>query len=207
MAFLPWETCGSPRQKERKIFQQIAIASTRKVSSRPWFSASLHSHNPANCIQITSGPTVAKRKGSTTAYVPSLFVSNAMSLPPKGDELRHAVMYATLDLVCITELWLKRHIHDKVFVLESYNIIRRDRTETERGGMCVYIKNTIKFTVVDDFARVRLGSIRNKNNWNNASKRLFGSYSHSGKPGFAFRLFCCQEQNIYSGIYSGIYPL
>ena len=34
--------------------------------------------------------------------------------------------------------------------LESYNIIRRDRTETELGGVCVYIKNTIKFTVVDD---------------------------------------------------------
>ena len=34
--------------------------------------------------------------------------------------------------------------------------------------------------------RVRLGSIRNKNNWNNASKRLFGSYSHSGIPGFPF---------------------
>ena len=30
--------------------------------------------------------------------------------------------------------------------------------------------------------RVRLGSIRNKNNWNNASKRLFRSYSHSGIP-------------------------
>ena len=43
--------------------------------------------------------------------------------------------------------------------------------------------------------RVRLGSIRNKNNWNNASKRLFGSYSHSGIPGFPFRLFCSQEQN------------
>ena len=42
---------------------------------------------------------------------------------------------------------------------------------------------------------VRLGSIRNKNNWNNASKRLFGSYSHSGIPGFPFRLFCSQEQN------------
>ena len=43
--------------------------------------------------------------------------------------------------------------------------------------------------------RVRLESIRNKNNWNNASKRLFGSYSHSGIPGFPFRLFYSQEQN------------
>ena len=34
--------------------------------------------------------------------------------------------------------------------LESYNIIRRDKTETEHGSVCVYIKNTIKFAVVDD---------------------------------------------------------
>ena len=42
---------------------------------------------------------------------------------------------------------------------------------------------------------VRLGSIRNKKNWNSASKRLFGSHSHSGIPGFPFRLFYSQEQN------------
>ena len=42
---------------------------------------------------------------------------------------------------------------------------------------------------------VRFGSIRNKNNWNKASKRLFGSYSHSGIPRFPFRLFCSPEQN------------
>ena len=112
MAFLPWETCWSPPQEERKIFQQIAIASTRKFSGRPWFSASLRFQNPANCVQITLGPTVAKFEGSPTACVPSLFVSNVMSSPPKVDELRRAVMHANLDLVRITELWLKRHIHD-----------------------------------------------------------------------------------------------
>ena len=47
----------------------------------------------------------------------------------------------------------------------------------------------INLLVVQNLGRVRLGSIRNKNNWNNASKRLFGSYSHSGIPGFTFRLF------------------
>ena len=40
-----------------------------------------------------------------------------------------------------------------------------------------------------------MGSIRNKNNWNNASKRLFGSYAYSGIHGFPFQLFCYQEQN------------
>ena len=73
-----------------------------------------------------------------------------MSFAPKVDELRHVVKYANLDLVCITKSWLKSHIHDNVVALGSYNIIRRDRTKTEHGGVCVYIKNTIKFTVLDD---------------------------------------------------------
>ena len=42
---------------------------------------------------------------------------------------------------------------------------------------------------------VYLGSIQNKNAWNNASKRLFGSYSHSEIRGFPFWLFFSQEQN------------
>ena len=51
--------------------------------------------------------------------------------------------------------------------------------------------------------RVRLGSIRNKNNWNNASKRLFGSYSHSGIPGFHSGYSAPRSR--IAGIYSGIY--
>ena len=58
--------------------------------------------------------------------------------------------------------------------------------------------------------RVRLGSIWNKNNWNNASKRLFGSYSHSGIPGFHSGYSAPRSRiaGIYSGIhsYSGIFP-
>ena len=57
---------------------------------------------------------------------------------------------------------------------------------------------------------VRLGSIRNKNNWNNASKRLFGSYSHSGIAGFHSGYSAPRSRlaGIYSGIhsYSGIFP-
>ena len=59
----------------------------------------------------------------------------------------------------------------------------------------IIFRSFSKESNVRSWGRVRLGSIRNKNNWNNASKRLFGSYSHSGIPGFPFRLFCSQEQN------------
>ena len=68
------------------------------------------------------------------------------------DELHHVAKYANLDLVGIMESWLKSHTHDNVVALVNYNIIHRDRTETEHGGVCVcvYIKNTIKFAFVDD---------------------------------------------------------
>ena len=142
MAFLPWETSGSPckRERERVSMKQIAVVSARKVSGCPWFSAPLHCHNPAYRIQITPASTDEKRNSPRTAYVPSLFVWNVMSLAPKVDELRHLLKYANLDLVCITESWLsKSHIHDNVVALESYNIIRRNRTEieNEKPWLCI----------------------------------------------------------------------
>ena len=90
--------------------------------------------NPANLTLVTTtlaGPT----KGSTTAYVPSFLVSNVMSLAPKIDELRHVLQNANLDCVCITESWLRNHIHDNMVALKGFNIIRKDRVESEHGGV------------------------------------------------------------------------
>ena len=56
----------------------------------------------------------------------------------------------------------------------------------------------LRYSTVAILGRVRLGSIRTKNNWNNANKRLFGSYSHSGITGFPFWLLCSQEQNSWN---------
>ena len=64
------------------------------------------------------------------------------------------------------------------------------QTKTTVFSLCRSEINTLL-----SLERVRLGSIQIKNNWNNASKRLFGSYSHFGIPGFPFGIFCLQEQN------------
>ncbi|KAK2547060.1 hypothetical protein P5673_033168, partial [Acropora cervicornis] len=50
----------------------------------------------------------------------------------------------------IRESWLRSHIHDNVVALEGFNVIRRDRVESEHGGICMYIKDTINFTVLAD---------------------------------------------------------
>ena len=73
-----------------------------------------------------------------------------MSLAPKIDEICHVIQNANLDCICITESWLGSHIHDNVVALEGFNIIRRDRVESEHGGVCMYMKDTINLTVLDD---------------------------------------------------------
>ena len=77
-------------------------------------------------------------------------------------------------------------------VIFSYNFVYTQAVAYTTYFDCFELGEPVARPIL---GRVRLGSIRNKNNWNNASKRLFGSYSHSGIPGFPFRLFCSQEQN------------
>ena len=56
-----------------------------------------------------------------------------------------------------------------------------------------YREEGVRFVNHEYHYRLRAHSFGN--NWNNASKRLFGSYCYSAIPGFPFRLFCSQEQN------------
>ena len=97
-----------------------------------------------NKPQFTSLPAFQGRN-----FVPSLFLSNVVSLAPKIDEVSHVVQNANYDLVCITESWLRQHIPDSVMAINGNNIIRRDRKEATHGGVCMYIKETIPFSVLD----------------------------------------------------------
>ena len=98
--------------------------------------------------------------------------------------------YLSANIICSEKLTVFRKHNSRKTVSRVYypsNIFRLTRGFKIWGISLGY-----------PLGRVRLGSIPNKNNWNNASKRLFGSYSHSGIPGFPFRLFCSQEQNSWN---------
>ena len=88
-------------------------------------------HDPSNCISITTKlQFTSVPEPQARNFVPSLFLSNVMSLAPKVDEVSHVVQNAYYDLVCITESWLRQHIPDSVIAINGYNIIRWDRKET-----------------------------------------------------------------------------
>ena len=74
-----------------------------------------------------------------------------MSLAPKIDEIREVINHAYLDFVCITETWLREHIADNIIAISGFNVIRRDRVAGLHGGVCMYVKDSIKFKVLDEY--------------------------------------------------------
>ena len=83
--------------------------------------------------------------------VPSLMLSNTMSLAPKIDEVRHSVLQTDVDLACFTETWLTDFVHDKVIQIPGYNVVRRDRLIGQHGGVCLYVNESIPFEILSQY--------------------------------------------------------
>ena len=68
---------------------------------------------------------------------------NSRSICNKLHELHHLLNDEQLDIVCITETWLKSTIPDSLLLTRNdYTIFRKDRTGSLGGGVCVIINNT-----------------------------------------------------------------
>jgi hypothetical protein len=60
------------------------------------------------------------------------------------------VLCDSLDIIAITETWLKTGNRDYIgeYSLPGYNILNRDRENRAGGGLMIYIKNNINITEV-----------------------------------------------------------
>ena len=74
-------------------------------------------------------------------------LANTMSLVPKLDEVQEFLLRLNVQVGCIVESWLKQHINDSVVNIEGYNIVRKDRSSREHGGVCIYIQDHINFEI------------------------------------------------------------
>jgi hypothetical protein len=72
-----------------------------------------------------------------------------MSISAMGKDPVCQGMY---DFVSLVETWMQNHIHDNVIAIDGYHVIRRDRQEGQHGGVCMYIKNSIVFSVLDELS-------------------------------------------------------
>jgi exonuclease III len=76
-----------------------------------------------------------------------------MSLSPKIDEIRLYVQDHDPDIMCLTETWLKDTVESSVIHITIYTLVRKDRIYAQHGGVCLYIKESIPFTVLREYER------------------------------------------------------
>ena len=118
----------------------------------------IRKHNSSNCI-IVSKMNPLRKAGSSNLFVPSIMLSKVMSLAPKIDELRDSTTLKNVDLICITETWLQSHIHDNILSVPGYSIERHDRSNGQHGGVCIYIRNSIKYQVLHDMMNTEIEAL------------------------------------------------
>ena len=75
-----------------------------------------------------------------------------MSLVPKIDEVSEVTQRTHYDFLCLVETWLQSHIHNNVIALDNYNIVRRDRINRVHRGVCIYIKDSTNYSVINELA-------------------------------------------------------
>ena len=67
--------------------------------------------------------------------LPSFYLFNARSLLPKIDELTALLSTNPIDLVAITESWLKSDIGNSLICIPGFNSFRNDRVLGRGGGI------------------------------------------------------------------------
>ena len=55
------------------------------------------------------------------------------------------------DIACFTETWLKDSIDDNVIDISDYSVVHKDRSHAQHGGVCMYIKNGLKFSRLNEY--------------------------------------------------------
>ena len=79
-------------------------------------------------------------------------VANVMSLVPKIDEVQEFVLRNNINIAFISETWLKESVSNTVVDIPGYEIKRRDRVTNNHGGLCLYIKDNIKYRPLEDLS-------------------------------------------------------
>lgn len=77
-------------------------------------------------------------------------VHNIRSLPAHYNDLKGLPFLDKCTAVCLTETWLQSHHTASMYNLPSYHQLRRDRSNTEKGGgLCMYISLSVRYQTLD----------------------------------------------------------
>ena len=77
---------------------------------------------------------------------------NVRSLLPKIDLIRTDLLTSDIDILTISETWLRPSVPDGLIMANNYSLHRLDRSvngnhKSSGGGICIYIKDGLQYTV------------------------------------------------------------
>lgn len=73
---------------------------------------------------------------------------NIRSLIPKFNDLKEHILSVGYSILCLTETWISPAVSDDLIKIEGYNLVRRDRRIGRGGGVGMYIKENIHYSVI-----------------------------------------------------------
>ena len=96
----------------------------------------------SNDSGLSFGP---KSRGLSLAHL------NIRSLLHKMDQVNLVMGGAkSFDILSFSETWLNDTVSDDEIVIPGYNCVRRDRQEKSGGGVAIFCRDSINFTVRED---------------------------------------------------------
>jgi hypothetical protein len=111
--------------------------------------------NTCNFFPIPAGETSTDsrllKETPSKEFVPSLMLTNVMSLAPKIDEVSLFLLNKNPDVVFITETWLTNAIDKSHINIPEYNVVCKNRSSGSHGGVCLYLRNSISYEILDHF--------------------------------------------------------
>ena len=128
-------------EEARKQFNIPVISSPRLQYANPYLTRGV---NFKNLVAVPKTKPSHQNQASVH-FVPRVMLANTMSLVPKLDKVQELLLWLNAQVGCIAESWLKEHINDSVVNIDGYNIVRKDRSSHEHGGVCIYIQDHMKF--------------------------------------------------------------
>ena len=68
---------------------------------------------------------------------------NSRSLVPSLDDVINTVTEENIDVLCVSETWLKPSVGNNFIIVPGYNLVRKDRAKGRGGGICIVYRNTL----------------------------------------------------------------
>ena len=71
-------------------------------------------------------------------------------------QLRELATVQKLDVITISETWLNSTVTNVEVSIDGYKLFRQDRSRKRGGGVCAFIGEDIKVTILKDISHVSL---------------------------------------------------